>query len=183
MSLKSKNVVFSPIGVASWLIDNTSLTFDQIGVFCGLYTTEIMAIADGTIYPNIKGVNPILLGILTQEEIEKCQKNKNEKLKNHYVVDDIVKSIKIKTRKYVSRSQRSAKPEAILYCLVFAPSLSTLQIVKLVRTTKNMVETIKNKSYKKYSSLVPKDPVLAGLCTQKEYNEQVAKSREKEENN
>lgn len=183
MSLKSKNVVFSPIGVASWLIDNTSLTFDQIAVFCGLYSTEVMALADGAIYPNIKGINPISIGILTEDEIKRCQQDKDAKLKNSYVVDDIVKSIKIKTKKYVSRSQRSAKPEAILYCVVFAPTLSTLQIVKLVRTTKNMVEMIKNKTYKKYSSLVPKDPVLAGLCTQKEYNEQVAKSKEREEDN
>src|SRR5438105_11721538 len=35
-----------PKATAVWLVENTSLTFDQIAEFCGLHTLEVQAIAD-----------------------------------------------------------------------------------------------------------------------------------------
>ena len=35
-----------PKATAVWLIENTALTFQQIGDFCGLHELEVQAIAD-----------------------------------------------------------------------------------------------------------------------------------------
>ena len=61
-----------PKATAVWLIDNTTLTFEQIAEFCSLHVLEVQAIADGDVGHGILGFDPILNGQLTQEEIDKC---------------------------------------------------------------------------------------------------------------
>ena len=65
---------FMPKATAVWLIDNTTLTFEQIAEFCNLHVLEVQAIADGDVGHGILGFDPILNGQLTQEEIDKCCK-------------------------------------------------------------------------------------------------------------
>ena len=69
-----------PKATAVWLIDNTMLTFEQIGHFCGLHSLEIQGIADGEVANGIVGRDPISNGELTKEEINRCENNKSEKL-------------------------------------------------------------------------------------------------------
>ena len=38
-----------PKATAVWLIDNTTLTFEQISEFCDLHILEVQAIADGDV--------------------------------------------------------------------------------------------------------------------------------------
>ena len=45
-------------------------------------------------------------------------------------------------------------------------STSDSQIVKLVGSTKNTVDLIRNKRYWNSSNLSPKDPVVSNLCSQ-----------------
>ena len=40
-----------PKATAVWLVENTSLTFDQIADFCGLHPLEVKGIADGEVAP------------------------------------------------------------------------------------------------------------------------------------
>ena len=61
-----------PKATAVWLIDNTTLTFEQIAEFCSLHVLEVQAIADGDVGQGILGFDPVLNGQLTQEEIDKC---------------------------------------------------------------------------------------------------------------
>ena len=63
-----------PKATAVWLVENTSLSFDQIGEFCGLHALEVQAIADGEVAVQMVGLDPIANGQLTLEEIERCQK-------------------------------------------------------------------------------------------------------------
>ena len=63
---------FMPKATAGWLIDNTTLTFEQIAEFCSLHVLEVQAIADGDVGHGILGFDPIQNGQLTQEEIDKC---------------------------------------------------------------------------------------------------------------
>ena len=58
-----------PKATAVWLVENTTLTFRQIGNFCELHELEVQAIADGDVAANIVGVSPIATGQLTAEEI------------------------------------------------------------------------------------------------------------------
>ena len=52
-----------PKATAVWLVENTSLTFDQIADFCELHPLEIQAIADGGDYPMPAPIDdPAVLG-------------------------------------------------------------------------------------------------------------------------
>ena len=41
--------ILMPKATAVWLIDNTTLTFDQIADLCGLHHLEVKGIADGDV--------------------------------------------------------------------------------------------------------------------------------------
>src|SRR5690348_17678647 len=69
-----------PHATAAWLVDNSSLTFEQIAEFCGLHILEVQAIADDTAATKLTGRDPIRAGELTHEEIEKGQKDPDYKL-------------------------------------------------------------------------------------------------------
>ena len=44
---------------AVWLVDNTTLSFKQIGDFCGLHELEVQGIADGDVAAGVKGFDPV----------------------------------------------------------------------------------------------------------------------------
>ena len=171
---KNKNVIM-PQATAVWLIDNTSLTFKQIGDFCNISEMEIKLMADNVIAKNIIGVDPTKNGNLTKEEIEAREKD-GKPLTNKFTALDDVEVKFPKVKKHVSMLQRKNCPNAVLWLVSFYPNLSDSQIVKLVHTTKNMVSAIRTKTYSKYSALVAKDPVAFGFCTQTELNKSVAEA-------
>ena len=51
-----------PHATAAWLVDNTSLTFEQIAEFCGLHILEVQAIADDTAATKLTVRDPIRAG-------------------------------------------------------------------------------------------------------------------------
>ena len=171
---KNKNVIM-PQATAVWLIDNTSLTFKQIGDFCNISEMEIKLMADNVIAKNIIGADPTKNGNLTREEIEAREKDGKPLTNKFTALDDIAVKIP-KVKKYVSMIQRKNCPNAILWLVSFYPNLSDGQIIKLVHTTKNMVNAIRTKTYSKYSALVAKDPVAFGFCTQTELNKNIAEA-------
>ena len=69
-----------PKATAVWLVENTSLTFDQIAEFCKLHPLEVKGIADGEVATGIKGHDPIASGQLTREEIADGEKNPDHRL-------------------------------------------------------------------------------------------------------
>ena len=155
---------FMPKATAVWLVENTKISFKQIADFCDLHELEIKGIADGDVAKGIKAYNPILAGQLTREEIEECSKDINKPLiLNKKTLD--IKSQK-KSPRYVPLSKRQDRPEAALWLLKNYPQLSEGQIGKLVGSTKNTVNLIKNKKYWNSSNLHSKDPVVANLCSQ-----------------
>ena len=62
--------ILMPKATAVWLVDNTSLTFDQIADFCGLHPLEVRGIADGEVARDIRGADPIGNGQLSREELD-----------------------------------------------------------------------------------------------------------------
>src|SRR5690348_4227436 len=64
-----------PKATAVWLLDNTALSFDQIADFCKLHPLEVKAIADGDAAQGIKGLDPILTGQLSREQIANAESN------------------------------------------------------------------------------------------------------------
>jgi hypothetical protein len=156
-----------PMATAVWLVENTTLTFKQISIFCNLHEVEVQGIADGEVAKGIMAYNPIISGQLTKEEIEESSKDENRQLqiKNN---DIEISNSENKVKKYVPLSKRQDKPDSALWLIKQYPQLKDSQIARLIGITKNSVTSIRNKSYWNYNSLNPKDPVAMSLFSQKD---------------
>ena len=166
MKGKKMTTPLMPKATAVWLVENTTLSFEQIADFCGMHELEIQAIADGDIASHIVGLDPVLNGQLTKEEIERCEKN--EKARLTMAVHEDVSHLGKKAIKYTPMAKREDRPAAIMWLLEKHPELDDMQIVRLLRTTRTAIESIRSKTHKNYDELEPKDPVVAGLCTEQE---------------
>ena len=156
-----------PMATAVWLVENTTLTFQQIANFCNLHEVEVQGIADGEVAKGIKGYNPIISGQLSREEIDLSSKDQNRPLqiKNS---DIEISNEEKKIKKYIPLSKRQDKPDSALWLIKQHNILKDSQIAKLVGITKNSVSSIRNKNYWNYNNLNPKDPVALNLFTQKD---------------
>ncbi|MEO0328080.1 MAG: cell cycle transcriptional regulator TrcR [Pseudomonadota bacterium] len=164
-----------PKATAVWLVDNTSLTFDQIANFCGLHPLEIKAIADGENAQGIKGMDPISTGQLTRDALQEAQENPNLKLKLAEPKVSVPK-LKKKGPRYTPLSKRQDRPNAILWLVRNHPELKDAQIIRLVGTTKNTIQAIRERTHWNSANLQPMDPVTLGLCTQISLDGEVAKA-------
>ena len=167
-----------PKATAVWLVENTVLTFDQIADFTGMHELEIQAIADGEVANGIVGENPLKNGELTLEEIKRCEVKPNSKLK-------ISKSnlpkpkIRSKGARYTPVSKRQERPDAISWVLKNHPELSDAQICRLLRTTKQTVISVKDKTHWNSQNITPQNPVILGLCNEEELQKAVFKANKK----
>ncbi|MGP1356826.1 DUF1013 domain-containing protein [Roseicyclus sp.] len=163
---------------AVWLVDNTTLSFKQIGDFCGLHELEVQGIADGDVAAGVKGFDPIVNNQLTQEEIEKGEKNPLHKLQLKFNPAALGEE-KRRGPRYTPLSKRQDRPAAILWLVKFHPELSDGQISKLVGTTKPTIQTIRERTHWNISNIQPIDPVALGLCKQGELDAAVQKANAK----
>ena len=154
-----------PKATAVWLVENTSLSFEQIADFCKLHPLEVKAIADGEAAQTIKGLDPVLTGQLTREEIDSAEANPKHRL---HMADPKVRvpMAKRKGPRYTPVSRRQDRPNAILWLLRNHPELKDAQVMRLVGTTKPTIEAIKNRTHWNANNLQPMDPVSLGLCSQ-----------------
>lgn len=153
-----------PKATAVWLVENTTLTFDQIAAFCGLHALEIQAIADGDVATGIIGKNPIIQGILTAEDIKECEADASRALT--YVTNDVPDvQRRAKGPRYTAVTKRADKPDGIAYLLKFYPDIPDAQVSKLLGTTKNTIDAIRNRTHPNITNIKPVDPVQLGLCS------------------
>ena len=174
-----------PMATAVWLVENTSLTFEQIANYCKLHEVEVQGIADGEVAKGIVGYNPLMSGQLTREEIKLSSEDNNRPL-NLKTNDIEIESSEKKIKKYVPLSKRQDKPDSALWLTKQHSMLKDSQIAKLVGITKKSVTTIRNKSYWNFNNLNAKDPVAMGLFSQKDLIDAIEKAerrikREKKE--
>ncbi|MCP4935822.1 MAG: DUF1013 domain-containing protein [bacterium] len=164
-----------PKATAVWLVENTSLTFEQIADFCGLHMLEVKGIADDDVAQGIKGMDPISSNQLKREEIEKGQKDAkyNLKLQKSNVIIPASNKKTRKRPKYVPVSKRQDRPNAIVWLVRNHPELKDPQIIRLVGTTKPTIEKIKKRTHTNISNFQPVDPVALGLCTQTDLDNEV----------
>ena len=165
-----------PKATAVWLVENTTLTFRQIGNFCELHELEVQAIADGDVAANIVGLNPVTAGQLTAEEIARCEADKNAVLVASEPEGN-VKALNSKNKKILSPSQRSDKPAAILWVLRNCPEIIDSQICKLIGTTKPTIASLRDGTHRDFADLRPKNPVAIGLCKEKDLDDAIAVSK------
>ncbi len=165
-----------PHATASWLVDSTALTFEQIAEFCGLHILEVQAMADDLAGSKYTGRDPVHSGELSQAEIERGQANANYRLKMQRAPLSISRT---KGPRYTPVSKRQDKPDGIAWILRHHPEISDAQIGKLIGTTRNTIAAIRDRSHWNISNINPKDPVTLGLCSQRELDALVAKVAKK----
>ena len=163
---------------AVWLVDNTTLTFRQVADFCGLHELEVQGIADGDVAAGVKGFDPIANNQLTQQEIEKAEKDSAYRLKLKFNPAAVGEE-KRRGPRYTPLSKRQDRPASILWLVKFHPELADSQISKLVGTTKPTIQAIRERTHWNIQQLEPVDPVALGLCKQSELDLAVQKAAAK----
>jgi len=164
-----------PKATAVWLVDNTALSFDQIAAFCHLHPLEVKAIADGDSAQGIKGLDPILTGQLTREDIDKGVADPAHRLT--LLASRVqVPETRRRAPRYTPVSKRQDRPNAILWLVRNHAELKDAQIIRLVGTTKPTIQAIRDRTHWNSANLTPIDPVTLGLCTQLELDLEVKKA-------
>lgn len=170
------DTLLMPKATAVWLVDNTALTFEQIAKFCALHPLEVKAIADGEAAQGIKGLDPLQTGQLTREQITAAEENPTLELKLQPAKTVVATSSKKRGPRYTPVSRRHDRPNAILWLLRNHKELKDAQIMRLVGTTKNTIESIRSGAHWNAANLTPMDPVTLGLCKQIELDLEVQKA-------
>ncbi|MGX7951241.1 DUF1013 domain-containing protein [Tsuneonella sp. HG249] len=165
-----------PHATATWLVDNTALSFEQIAEFCGLHILEVQAMADDLAGAKYTGRDPVHAGELTNEEIERGQADPVYRLKMHKAPVAVSRT---KGPRYTPVSKRQDKPDGIAWILRNHPEVSDAQIGKLIGTTRNTITAIRERSHWNIQNINAKDPVTLGLCSQRELDAMVAKAAKK----
>ncbi len=165
-----------PKATAVWLVENTSLTFEQIAEFCGLHPLEVQGIADGEVAVGIQGLDPIARNQLSREEIERCQADPSARLR--LAEQDLPQPLKrTKGPRYTPVAKRQDKPDGIAWLLRNHPELKDSQIARLIGTTKNTIQAVRERTHWNSPNIRPRDPVLLGLCSQADLNQAAEKAR------
>ena len=159
------NAPLMPKATAIWLVENTSLTFDQIARFCKLHPLEVKGIADGEVGAGIRGADPITSGQLTRDEIARAEKDSGYDLKLA-TSKVVLPPVKRRGPRYTPLSRRQDRPNAILWLVRNHPELKDAQIMRLVGTTKTTLQAIRERTHWNSAQLAPMDPVTLGLCSQ-----------------
>ena len=170
-----------PKATAVWLVENTSLTFDQIADFCGLHVLEVKGIADGDVAHGIRGSDPIASGQLTRDEIARAQRDSSHRLKLSRSKVFVPESKSKRAPKYTPVSRRQDRPNAILWLLRHHPELRDAQIMRLVGTTKSTIDSIRERTHWNAANLQPQDPVALSLCSQIDLDTEVQKAAKRVE--
>lgn len=156
-----------PKASAIWLIDNTTLTFEQVAEFTGLHKIEVQALADEDVGLGIVGRDPIKHGETTQEELDKAEKDNSYIMKLSRTDLPSVKT-RAKGPRYTPVSKRGDKPDAISWILKHHPEISDAQIGKLVGTTKPTIAAVRDRTHQSSSTIRARHPAELGLCTYQE---------------
>jgi len=171
--------ILMPKATAVWLVDNTSLTFEQIADFCGLHPLEVKGIADGEVARDIRGADPIANGQLSREELDAAQKNSDYRMKAQKSRHaELLKPVK-KAPRYTPVSRRQDRPDAIAWFLRNHPEVPDSQVARLLGTTKATIDQVRNRTHWNSPNIKPVDPVTLGLATQLELDAVVRKAADK----
>ena len=166
-----------PKATAVWLIEKTALTFTQIAEFCGMHPLEVQAIADGEVAQGIVGYDPVANSQLTAEEIRRCEADPNARLRLVPQANPVKQ--RSKGARYTPVAKRNDRPDAIAFVLRNFPQLSEAQVIKLLGTTKDTIQKVRERSHWNSANIKPRDPVILGLCTQTDLNAMVAQANER----
>jgi hypothetical protein len=165
-----------PHATATWLVENTALTFQQVAAFCQIHILEVQAIADETSATKLTPRDPVRAGELTMAEIERGQADPAHRLTIEAGPPAVRRT---SGPRYTPLAKRQDKPDGIAWVIRNHPEISDAQISKLIGTTKTTIAAIRNRDHWNIANITPKDPVTLGLCSQRELDQLVAAAAKK----
>jgi len=163
-----------PKATAVWMIDNTTLSFEQVADFCALHPLEVQSIADGEVALHMVGFDPVANGQLTHEEIKRCEADPKARLRPLRPEVQVV--TRAKGPRYTPVARRQDRPDAIAWLLKHFPQLTDGQVARLVGTTKPTIKAIRDRTHWNVTNIKPQDPVALGLCTREELQSAIDKA-------
>lgn len=166
-----------PKATAVWLIEKTALTFAQIAEFCGMHPLEVQAIADGEVAQGIVGYDPIANGQLTMDDIRRCEADPNARLTLAPTALPMPK--RLRGARYTPVAKRNDRPDAIAFLLRNFPQIPEIQVAKLLGTTKETIQKVRDRTHWNSANIKPRDPVILGLCSQTDLNAAIAQANER----
>lgn len=167
-----------PKATAVWLIEKTSLSFEQIADFVQMHPLEVQAIADGEVAQGIIGYDPVSNGQVSREDIARCEADTSARLS---LAPNAVPQSKARGKggRYTPVAKRNDRPDGIAWLLRNHPELSIAQVAKLLGTTKETIEKVRDKTHWNSANIKARDPVILGLCTQSALNVAVTAAQER----
>jgi len=165
-----------PKATAVWLVENTALTFEQIGEFCGMHALEVQAIADGEVAAGMQGRDPVSAGELTTSEIERCSRDPEARLRTAERRVALPEA-KQKGARYTPVAKRQDRPDAIAWLVKNYPELSDAQVCKLIGTTKPTIDKVRDRTHWRSADIKPRNPVGLGLCGESDLQKEVDLAR------
>lgn len=166
-----------PKATAVWLIEKTALTFTQIADFCGMHPLEIQAIADGEVAQGIVGYDPVANGQLTMLEVKRCEADANARLQ--MLPSNLPQPKRSRGGRYTPVAKRNDRPNAIAFLLRNYPQLTEAQVGKLLGTTKETIQKVRDRTHWNSPNIKPSDPVILGLCSQTDLNAAVGAANDR----
>ena len=149
-----------PKATAVWLIDKTSLSFDQVADFVGMHPLEIQAIADGEVAQGIVGYDPVANGQLTREEIARCEADPTARLvllESPSCCPSRAARARATPPCPSATTARTASPS----CCATTRRCPMPQIAKLLGTTKETIAKVRDKTHwntRQHQAARPGDP-------------------------
>jgi uncharacterized protein len=171
------NLPLMPKATAVWLIEKTALTFTQIADFCGMHPLEVQAIADGEVAQGIVGYDPVANSQITQDDIRRCEADPNLRLK--LIPSSLPVPKRLRGARYTPVAKRNDRPDAIAFLLRNYPQLSEAQVGKLLGTTKDTIQKVRDRTHWNSANIKPRDPVILGLCSQTDLNAAILQANER----
>lgn len=163
-----------PKATALWLVDNTTLSFEQIAQFCDLHVLEVQAIADGEIAGGLSPYDPLLHHQLTREEIARCEKDTTAHL-TLLMPETVI--TKTKGGHYTALVHRKDRPDGIAWMLRNHPEVSDTALCRLLGTTRATIEAVRNRTHWNTTHIKPRSPATIGLCSQRELDAAILSAR------
>src|SRR3546814_11732593 len=148
-----------PHATASWLVDNTALTFEQIADFCGLHILEVQAIADDAAATKLTGRDPVRAGELTSAEIEKGQSDPEYRLQMAKGPEQVRRT---KGPRYTPVSKRQDKTDGIAWSVRNHPDITDGQISRLIGTNTTTIAAIPDRTHSHTHNLTHHAPDKPG---------------------
>jgi hypothetical protein len=110
-------------------------------------------------------------------EIHRCEADPESRLRLLPSANPLPK--RSRGARYTPVAKRNDRPDAIAFLLRSFPQLTEAQIGKLLGTTKETIQKVRERTHWNSANIKPRDPVILGLCSQGDLNAAVAQSNER----